>query len=433
MRLVVDYFQRLYNIGGLRDIALSGLTDLQLVTQGSQRFLQAAGAEAGQVFNWNVTGSQAVLVHNTVLQNAAGLSAAVSMGKVAAQGAPDLVWVYSVAGQGAGGYSVGVNGSLQLQHRVGAQTGVISGGAGNDTLIGGAGNDTLNGGAGADVLIGGEGADVVDYTGSTGSLLVDLMFPQINTNVAAGDTYDSIEHIIGSQGFDNLRGTLEANWIFGAGNVDYIFGRRGDDTLDGGIGDDVLFGGVGADVLIGGIHRDRAQYSESATAVILDLAQPERNTGEAAGDTYDSIEDLAGGRFDDRISGDGNSNRLFGREGADVLDGRWGDDYLNGGAHSDTLIGGAGNDTLRGGSHADTFVFHSGDDVVKDFQLAQGDMIQLHAFGLPFLRTETADFVIGEFGRVQNGNTVFDFGAYGSLTLEGMTRLDLLSEHIIIF
>jgi len=55
------------------------------------------------------------------------------------------------------------------------------------------------------VLDGGNGIDTVSYEGSTGSLRVDLMFSGINTNVAAGDTYVSIENLIGSQGFDNLR------------------------------------------------------------------------------------------------------------------------------------------------------------------------------------------------------------------------------------
>ncbi|MEQ6204943.1 hypothetical protein ABMC88_18025 [Sulfitobacter sp. HNIBRBA2951] len=310
---------------------------------------------------------------------------------------------------------------------------MMYGGGGNDTLIAGAGNDTLNGGAGADVMQGGTGVDVVDYTGSTGSLRVDLLFSQLNTNIAIGDTYDSIENLIGSRGFDNLRGTFEANWIYGASNVDYIYGRRGDDTLDGGVGDDVLFGGVGADVLIGGSGRDRAQYSESPVSLVLDLALPERNTERAAGDTYDSIEDLAGGLAADHISGDGAANRLFGREREDRLEGRWGDDYLNGGAHSDTLIGGMGDDTMRGGSHADTFIFNAGDDVIEDFSAHFGDEIGFAAPGLPFATTTPAAQVMAQFATVQNGDVVFDFGSYGSLTLEGVGAVSDLEGQIFVF
>ena len=265
---------------------------------------------------------------------------------------------------------------------------------------------------------GSAGSDWASYEGSRGSLRVDLMFSQINTNVAAGDVYTSIENLIGSQGFDNLRGTLADNHIVGGRNVDYIFGRRGDDTLDGGIGDDVLFGGTGADVLIGGENRDRAQYSESLTAVTVDLAATSNNTGEAIGDSYNSIEDLAGSRFDDDLRGDTGANRLFGREG---------NDYLNGGAHSDTLDGGAGNDVMRGGQHADTFVFREGNDLIEDFDT---ELDHLHLdpdlLGGGAITAERAV----EFASVIGGHTVFDFGEDGQLTVENLTNPNALLDDI---
>jgi Ca2+-binding RTX toxin-like protein len=247
------------------------------------------------------------------------------------------------------------------------------------------------------------------------------MFAQINTNIAAGDSYDSIENLIGSRGFDNLRGTTGDNLIQGMANVDYIFGRSGDDTLDGGVGDDVLLGGVGADVLIGGIHKDRAQYSESLAAVVLDLLTPANNTGEAAGDSYDGIEGLAGSSYDDRISGDNADNQLFGRDGADRLFGRDGDDYLNGGAHGDRLAGGAGDDTLRGGTHADTFVFNDGADVIEDFNFAHRDVIALDATALG-LSGQTAAQIVADYGSIVGGQVVLDFGA-DSLTIESLSDL----------
>ena len=49
-------------------------------------------------------------------------------------------------------------------------------GNGDDLLDGGAGNDTLNGGAGNDLIDGGSGNfDSLDYSGSTGSLVVNLL------------------------------------------------------------------------------------------------------------------------------------------------------------------------------------------------------------------------------------------------------------------
>lgn len=320
---------------------------------------------------------------------------------------------------------------VQIDQAVNAQ--ILTGTAFDDTLRGGAADDVLTGLAGGDLLIGGLGVDTVSYQGSRGSLRVDLMFPSINTNHAAGDSYDSIENLIGSQGFDNLRGTLEGNLIQGMSNVDYIFGRRGDDTLEGGIGDDVLFGGVGVDVLIGGAHRDRAQYSESLSALVLDLQDPWRNTGEAAGDSYDSIEDLAGGGFDDLIYGDTGANRLFGREGADQLYGRDGDDYLNGGAHADRLDGGLGDDTLRGGQNNDTFVFNGGSDVIEDFTFAHNDRIAIEAAAITAVAGLTGLEIVSRYASVVGGQVVFDFGGGNLLTLEGISSLVGLSDDIFAF
>lgn len=320
---------------------------------------------------------------------------------------------------------------------------VLSGTTGNDTLIGGGGADTLEGGGGDDVLIGGTldalsnqsggdsfsggaGRDAVSYEGSFGSLRVDLQFSQVNTFAAAGDTYDSIEDIIGSQGADNIRGNQEGNILSGGRNVDYIFGRRGEDTLEGGIGDDVLFGGIGADDLRGGENRDRAQYSESQTAVRIDLDDTSRNTGEAAGDTYTSIEDLAGSQFNDTISGDAGSNRLFGRAGSDMLDGRDGNDYLNGGSGQDTLAGNAGDDVLRGGASRDTFVFDSGHDVIEDWFLDQINLDRDLWGGAD----RTAQDILSTFASVEGNNTVFDFGAGNSLTLQGVTDLETLEPYL---
>ena len=309
---------------------------------------------------------------------------------------------------------------------------ILQGDGADNILTGGAGNDTLNGGAGADAFIGGTGVDTADYTGSFGSLRVDLLFSQVNTNIAVGDTHDGIENLIGSRGKDNLRGTFGDNLIQGMENVDYLYGRRGNDTLEGSIGNDVLFGGVGADVLDGGIHRDRAQYSQSLTAVVLDLMNSGLNTGEAAGDSYISIEDLAGSRFADHISGDLGDNRLFGREGADTLIGRAGNDMLNGGAHSDRLEGGAGDDSLRGGQHADTFVFDAGNDLIEDFTFAHGDLIEIDGTAITAVAGMTGQQVVSNFASVVGGQGVFDFGGGDTLTIASLADTTGLEMEISV-
>ena len=147
---------------------------------------------------------------------------------------------------------------------------ILQGDGADNILTGGAGNDTLNGGAGADAHIGGAGIDTAEYTGASGSLRVDLLFSSLNTNIAAGDTFDSIENLVGSGGKDNLRGDFGDNLIQGMANADFIYGRRGNDTLEGGGGNDVLFGEVGNDTLIGGTGNDRLNGGQHADTFVFD-------------------------------------------------------------------------------------------------------------------------------------------------------------------
>ena len=307
----------------------------------------------------------------------------------------------------------------------------LDGVPGAETLQGGAGDDVLVGSGGADLLDGGAGFDYVDYSEGRGSQRIDLLYPVLNTLLATGDVHISIEGVIGGYGPDNIRGTFGDNTLRGEANVDYIFGRRGNDVLDGGIGDDVLFGGVGADTLIGGAGRDRAQYSESLTALIVDLEFTQFSTGEALGDVYSGIEDLAGSAFNDTLFGNGAANQVFGRDGDDVLLGRGGHDYLNGGAGRDRLDGGLDHDILRGGTHADTFVFNAGRDVVEDFRLSDLDRVSiedgLYGGGL------SPDQVIAAYATVVGSSVVFTFSASSTLTLQGISTLAGLSAAIDLF
>ncbi|MHA6318296.1 Ig-like domain-containing protein [Altererythrobacter sp. CAU 1778] len=171
-----------------------------------------------------------------------------------------------------------------------------------------------------------------------------------------------------------LRGTLTADWMTGAGGNDHLAGGSGDDivagnagndrlkgeagndVLYGGSGNDILDGGLGADVLSGGAGLDAASYASSSNAVTVYLSNAALNMGDAAGDTYDSIENLVG-------SGAG-----------DVLGGDDGDNEITGGKGSDFLLGGLGSDT---------YVWNIGDgaDVIEDVEFiaetivsAEGDI-----------------------------------------------------------
>ena len=229
----------------------------------------------------------------------------------------------------------------------------LVGRGGDDTLNGGSGDDTLNGGLGADELNGGTGRDRVEYMHADTGVRVDLNFTDANSGEAAGDSFILIEDVGGSAGNDSLRGTNSANALWGRDGNDVLIGRGGNDSLSGGNGKDILNGGGGADELNGGAGRDRAEYSLSREGLVVDLQFARFNTGEAADDTYVSIEDVGGTRFDDSLRGTNGDNLLNGRNGDDMLIGRDGDDRLNGGNGDDMLNGGKGADRLNGNAGID--------------------------------------------------------------------------------
>ncbi|MEH6835620.1 calcium-binding protein, partial [Falsihalocynthiibacter arcticus] len=132
----------------------------------------------------------------------------------------------------------------------------LFGGLGNDTLSGNMGNDSLNGGLGADALIGGWGVDIADYSSASSGLRADLYYEIANTGEATGDTYSSVENIMGTAFNDLLLGDNIANSLWGGAGHDTLYGRSGDDFLFGGLGDDTLSGNLGNDTLHGGAGVD---------------------------------------------------------------------------------------------------------------------------------------------------------------------------------
>ena len=94
-------------------------------------------------------------------------------------------------------------------------------------------------------------------------------------------------------------------------------------------------------------------------------------TGEPDADT------LIGDGGQDDLSGLAGDDILSGGRDNDSLDGGEGNDMLDGGSGDDTLIGGSGADTLIGGSGADTFKVADGDDTIKDYNFADGDVVDM--------------------------------------------------------
>src|SRR4030095_2337337 len=101
------------------------------------------------------------------------------------------------------------------------------------------------------------------------------------------------------------------------------------------VADDTRSGGAGPDSLDGGAGNDTASYVTAAAGLVANLLTPASNTGEAAGDSYTSIANLAGSNSSDTLTGDGNANTLSGLLGNDILIGGAGADSPDGGTSTE--------------------------------------------------------------------------------------------------
>ncbi|MCW1886212.1 calcium-binding protein [Luteolibacter flavescens] len=198
-------------------------------------------------------------------------------------------------------------------------------------------------------------------------------------------------HLEGNAGIDRLFGGAGQDTLSGGDGRDFLHGNGGNDSLLGGEGPDVLQGGPGADIHDGGPGIDMVSFADSTAAVTVNLTSGQ-HTGDAAGDTYLSIEQFEGSPFADTLTGDAGSNQFFGYGGDDILQGGDGDDALEGGPGADQLLGGNGRDF--------TSYFHSPQGVTVNLATgaatcgdAQGDFL-----------SSIEDLVGSEFNDTLTGN-----------------------------
>lgn len=249
------------------------------------------------------------------------------------------------SGEAAGDTFVGIEGLVGSAYNdtlwMDGNANFIYGGGGNDNLSGFGGDDYLDGGSGQDQINGGLGIDTASYQSATTGGVYYLFGDVGNAQGdALGDVYTSIENLTGSN-FRDIVGIGEGdNVLRGMGGNDWLLGQGGNDTL---------LGGTGADLLDGGTGNDTASYAEATSGIYLFMGDLGAATGEAAGDSFVSIENIVGTAFDDIIGWDSGNNAIYGGAGNDKLYGMGGNDTLDGGAGNDLYAytgAGFGNDTV---------------------------------------------------------------------------------------
>ncbi|MGX7894896.1 calcium-binding protein [Tsuneonella sp. HG222] len=254
---------------------------------------------------------------------------------------------------------------------------VLIGDAQENRLEGGSGDDLLAGGAGADALIGGAGSDTASYEGNFGGVFVNLTLGKGYTNFAFGDTYDSIENVLGSS------------------FADFLIGDPGINRLDGGPGNDTVIGGIGPDILIGGAGSDTLSFEDNSGTVFVDLKSGKGYNNAAQGDTFSGFENVIGGLFDDTLIGDDGANFLDGAMGADTLVGA-------GGADTFAFSYAPGATSVWGSPNVDTIVdFKTGEDKLAISSAAFGGVLTPGA--LPSDR-----FLVGSAAGDSNDRFVYD-------------------------
>jgi serralysin len=262
------------------------------------------------------------------------------------------------------------------------------------------------------------GNDTLDFSGYHQAQTIDLRagdFSSVggltgNVSIAQGVT---IENAVGGSGDDSINGNEANNSIVAGAGADTVMASDGNDTIDGGAGQSYLRGEDGDDFIQGGAGFDDIN-------------------GNKGGDTIDGgtggSDWLVGGQGDDSITAHATQNLLYGNLGNDTLHGGDGGDVLRGGQGDDSVVGGAGNDFISGDRGADTEsggggadTFHgsqdAGVDKVLDFNIAQGDRVQLDP---------GTTYTVSQVG----ADTVIDMGGGNEMILVGVKMTTLTGNWI---
>jgi Ca2+-binding RTX toxin-like protein len=225
--------------------------------------------------------------------------------------------------------------------------------------------------------------------------------PAVNAQLwlAAGDTASALNALM--SGADHIQGMPLGNNL--------IRGFAGDDTMSGGLASDTMFGGLGNDTIVVGASRNptylRGDEGNDSISGGVGFDDINGNMGNDTARGYNGDDWVVGGKDNDLLFGDNGFDIVYGNMGDDTVSGDAGADWVRGGQGNDSVSGGdgddwlwgdRGDDTISGGAGAD--IFHSfsgtGIDRVTDFNLAEGDRVQLDPGTTYTLKQVGADTVV---------------------------------------
>lgn len=327
---------------------------------------------------------------------------------IAGDGFDRIGFAYEFGGQGA----VVNLGTGQISDTYGntesmsGQFDALTGSFLDDNLRGDSNDNVIEGLQGNDTLNGRGGIDMVKYDNQEEG----FGFYGVTVNLMTGNATDEYGTFDTLSNFENVTATDLADTIVGNDVDNILYGLDGNDLFIGHEGDDQFIGGQGSDTV---------SYADASGGVNLYLTNSGNDVGSSEGkDVFDSIENLSGSEFNDRINGDANANELSGFGGHDTIKG-------NGG--QDTFYGANGNDKIQGGNDVDYMDGGYGTDVLVGYD---GNDAQYGSFGNDSIFGGRGnDLILGEDGddalRGNKGNDTID-GGFGSDRMYGGSGSDLM-------
>jgi len=192
------------------------------------------------------------------------------------------------------------------------------------------------------------------------SVVFDLNFGQIVPPIDLPDECDPLEGIVtrvieGTEGNDNIHGTVAPELILGKGGNDKIDGSSGSDCIIAGPGNDKVYGTTGDEIIVGGPGNDELDGGTHNDTIYGGEGNDKISGGS-------DVDKLYGGEGNDNISGGSSNDIIHGDGGNDTISGGSGEDGLYGEAGNDSIKGDSQDDFLDGGNGTDSLTGNSGDD-----------------------------------------------------------------------